>query len=372
MEEKHKVVIDNGSGCIKAGFAGNPFPSAIFPSIVRRLSIPKFMLQLYAKDVYVGDECYHMPRTIPAAKYPIERGIITNWDDMEKIWSHTFRNELRVYPEECCVLLTEQPSNLGANREKTTQIMFETFNTPFLYLSLTCELTAFAHGRISGMVIESGYGVSHTVPVIRGHAIKRGMLRMEVAAGRDSTEFFNKILSERGYALCTSNEALIDDIKRKLCYVSQDYKTELEKPNFKVENYELPDGRIIAIGDERFRCSEPLFQPSLIGSSAAGIQELLHNSITKCDVEIHNNLFANMILSGGNTLFPGMGERIQREIFRVAPAKTYVSVLSDPERMYSNWKGGAVLASMDQFKRMCISKEEYDEYGPSIVNRKCF
>ena len=369
-----KVVIDNGSGTIKAGLSQNLCPSSVFPSIVGRPRFPgPFMFNLYGgKDTYVGNET-QSKLGILTRKYPIEHGITTNWDDMEKIWHNVFYNELRIAPEESCVLLTEQPFNPRSNREKATQIMFETFETPFLYLSLTSELAAFACGRMSGTVIDSGHGVSHTVPIFMGRAIRGAIQRMDVATGRDLTDYLTKILCERGYAFTTTAEReLITDLKEKLCYVAKDFDMESKKPIADLEeNYELPDGHVMTIGNERFRCSEPLFQPSLMGMSTTGLQDVLYNSIMKCDTDIHGYLYANMILSGGNTLFPGMGERVERDISKLAPGEAKVKVLSNPERMYSSWKGGAILSSMGQFEKMCISKEEYCEYGPSIVHRKC-
>ena len=370
-EEYRTVVIDNGSGTIKAGFAGDFTPHTVFPSIVGRSRMPHVMVGLNMKDSYIGKEA-KAKRGFLCLRYPVEFGIVTGWDDMEKLWHHTFYNELRVAPEEHCVLLTEPPLNPRANREKTTQIMFETFNTPSLYLALTSELAAFACGRTTGLVIDSGDGVTHTVPVFKGHAIRQAVLRMDIA-GRYLTEYLSKILCERGYSFCTSAEReIVHDMKEKLGYVALDYETEMGKEQEVERDYELADaGSVLTIGNERFRCSEPLFNPSLIGLSAAGIQDLVYNSIMKCDCDIRNNLYANIILSGGSTLFPGMGERIQREISKLAPPNTKVNVLSDPERRYSSWKGGSVLASMDQFERMCVSKEEYDEYGPSVIKR-CF
>ena len=371
-DEHLRIVIDNGSGTTKAGFASVHTPCSVFPSIVGRHIIHCIMVGMSSKEVYVGYEAADKPGLL-ALRYPIENGITTDWDNMEQLWHHTF-NELCVAPEECTVLLTEQPFNPLANREKTTQIMFETFNTPSVYLSLTPELAAFASGRISGMVIDSGYGVTHIVPVFKGHAIRCAIQKMNIA-GHDLTDFMTKLLCESGYSFSnrTIDRRLANDIKEKLCYVQQDYTFDTKDQNGGLEvKYELPDGQIITISSERFRCPESLFQPSLLGLSSAGIQDLVHGSIMKCDSEIHGKMFSNVILSGGNTMFQGMRERIQREVSNRAAAKTRVTVLSDPDRTYSSWRGGCVLASMDNFESMCISKEEYEENGPSIVNKKLF
>ncbi|KAL0926955.1 hypothetical protein M5K25_003213 [Dendrobium thyrsiflorum] len=367
------VVCDNGTGMMKAGFAGEDTPRSVFSSIVGRTHHTGVMVGMGQTDTYVSDEA-QSKRDILTMHYPIERGIVNNWDDMEKIWHHTFYKMLRITPAEYPMLLTEAPLNPKANREKMTQIFFETFNVPAMYVAIDAALSLYASGCDTGTVLDSGDGVSHIVPICEGKALTHAILKLELA-GREITNALMKMLTERGFSFPTGAEQEIArDVKEKLGYVALDFEQELEaaKSSSSVEEqFELPDGHVITIGAERFRCPEVLFQPSMIGMEAAGIHETTYNSIMKCNVDIQKDLYGNIVLSGGTTMFPGIGYRLSKEISVLAPSSMKINVVAQPERKYSVWIGGAIFASLSTFQQMWISKGEYDESGPSIVHRKC-
>jgi len=373
-EDAQALVVDNGSGMCKAGFAGDDAPRSVFPSITGRPKTDVAMMGTAKRDVFIGDDA-QQKRGILKIRYPIEHGIITNWDDMEKIWHHTFFNELRVAPDEHPVLLTEAPMNPKLNREKMTQIMFETFSVPQMYVSIQAVLSLYSSGRTTGIVCDSGDGVTHTVPIYEGYSMPHAVMRIDLA-GRDLTNWLMKLMMERGNSFTTSAEReIVRDIKEKHCYVALDYEEDMsiaQSSSTVDKQYELPDGNIITIGSERFRCPEALFKPSMVGLEASGIHETTFNSINRCDIDVRKDLYSNIVLSGGTTMYEGLPERMSKEIQALAPQAMRIRVIAPPERKYSVWIGGSILASLSTFAAMWIKKEEYEEAGPTLVHRKCF
>ncbi|KAI5089823.1 actin, alpha cardiac muscle 1 [Silurus meridionalis] len=238
----------------------------------------------------------------------------------------------------------DAPRNEEANREKMTQIMFETFSVPAMYVAIQAVLSLYASGRTTDLFKMNDKSL-----------VRKQRARLDLA-GRDLTDYIKKILTERGYSYVTTAEReIVRDIKEKLCYLALDFENEMataaSSSSSLKKSYELPDGQVITIGNERFPCPETLFQPSFIGTK---------------------DLYANNVLSGGTTMYPGIADRMQKEITALAPSTMKIKIIAPPECKYSVWIGGSILASLSTFQQMWITKQEYVEAGPSIVHRKCF
>ncbi|XP_070580849.1 actin, cytoplasmic 2-like [Ptychodera flava] len=362
------VLIDNGSATCRVGFAREEEPEAVFPSVVGQEPSE-------AQGILVGDEALSKRATLTLT-CPVEGGIITDWDGIEKIWHHAYQ-KLGVASKDRPVFLTESPFSPKANREKMTQILFEKFNVPALYIGNTGLLCLFASGRTSGVVVDIGYGVTHIVPVHNNKIVPNTIVKVPVS-GRDLDNYLvKKLTAEHPYfSKKPADSKVISDVKENLCSVALDFQQELAsaKANSSSEkSHELPDGQTITIGDERFRCPEALFQPSLLGIESPGIHEILNSSIAKCPAGVHKELYANIVLSSGTSMLPGLAERLQKEMSALAPSGTRVKVTARPERKYASWIGSSIVASMiAPNAQMWLSKAEYDESGPSIIHSKCW
>jgi len=299
--------------------------------------------------------------------------VIHDWKDMQQIWQHTY-TQLNVVQDQHPVLLTEAPLNPRSNKVKAAQIFFETFNVPSLYVQAQAILSLYASGRTTGVVLDSGDGVTNAVPVYEGFALPHAIQRIDVA-GRDVTEYLQLLLRKSGHNFHTSAELeVVKAIKENRCYVA--FNIEKSEKALQEDDetipYKLPDGTVIQISSEKFRAPEVLFNPALIGLEYSGIHQTLVTSISRCDLDIRRTLFQQIILAGGSTMFDGLGDRLLSEVRKLAPRNTKIKIWAPPERILSTWIGGSILASLATFKNMWISRAEYDEHGANAIFRKTF
>ncbi|EEB18461.1 alpha-centractin, putative [Pediculus humanus corporis] len=365
------VVIDNGSGVIKAGFAGDQTPKCHFPNYIGIPKHVRVMAGALEGDIFVGPKAEEY-RGLLSIRYPMEQGIVTDWNDMERIWQYIYsKDQLQTFAEEHPVLLTEAPLNPRKNRERAAEIFFETFNVPALFVSMQAVLSLYATGRTTGVVLDSGDGVTHAVPIYEGFALPHSIMRIDLA-GRDVTKYLHLLLKREGINFHTTAEfEIVKTIKEKACYLASNPVKE-ESVELERSQYVLPDGSTIEIGPAKFRAPEVLFRPDLIGDECPGLHEVLLDSILKSDLDLRKVLYQNIVLSGGSTLFKGFGDKLLGEIKKNAPKDVKLRISAPQERLYSTWIGGSILASLDTFKKMWVSKREYDEEGHRAVHRKTF
>ncbi|KAJ5071049.1 actin-7-related [Anaeramoeba ignava] len=365
------IIMDNGSFEIRTGFAGDDAPKVITRNIVGNL-INETNLNDINKTEYIGNET-QSKREILNLTYPIQRGIIQDWDNMEKIWNYIFTSQLKVDPKNHPFMMNDIPFSSKSSKEKICQIMFETFDFPSFYMKNSTNLALYSSGRVTGIVFDIGHGITSLEPIYEGHEITQGFDKYNIS-GIDVTDYLIKLVENQGYSFKTSNEIEIArEIKEKLCFCSLNYEEELKGNQNELEKeYELKNGDIITISEERMKCCECLFNPKLIGVDLEGIHKLIYNSIMECDIDLRKDLFENIVLSGGTTLIPNFNERLKKEIELLAPKQTKIHIVSVPERKFLTWIGGSILGSLTAYKNMWIPKEDYEEYGPSIVDRRFY
>ncbi|MHA1150548.1 MAG: actin, cytoplasmic 2 [Promethearchaeota archaeon] len=369
------IVLDNGTGISKNGFSGEDQPRSVFPTMIGRPKYDNVFSDTahFSRDFYIGGEAMQI-KGVLSLNYPVEHGVINDWPAMERIWHYTFYTDLRVDPSQYPVLLTEAPLNPRVNREKMAEIMFETFNVPALYIATQAVLSLYASGRVTGCVLDIGDGVSHIVPIFEGFALSHAIQRVDLA-GRDITHYLGRLLRQSGHNFQNSSEKeIVREIKEKLCYVALDPEKEMilsKKISGMEKTFMLPDGETINLGIERFLAPECFFNPSVVGKEINPLDDLIVNAISDCDVDLRRDLYGNIVLSGGSTMFPGIKERLSKEIKEQIPESIDVKILAPPERMYSVWIGGSILSSLKTFNKMWVTRREYKEMGPQIIHR-CF
>ncbi|KAJ5078501.1 actin-7-related [Anaeramoeba ignava] len=374
-DEFLNIIMDNGSMLTKAGFGEENEVRSVFTTLVKRPKNRSPFLGINSKEAYIGDEVW-LRRGTYIEKYPIQNKMITDWDDIEKIWFHTFYNELRIDPEDKTVILSEPSLNRKKIREICFEIMFETFSPQFFWMANSGFLALLFSEKKTGIVIEFGYSQMYIIPIFEGIVLDHAVVKSDFS-GNDINDFMTQILNKKNYNMITSFEReIVRDIKEKLCFVSFDYENDKEiseKGGFNKKQYELPDGTDILIDFERFTCPELIFQPNLIGfSQSLSVTGLIEKSISKCDIEIQPILLKNIILSGGSTKFPGFSERLKKEIINSFGKNFEVEITSPSNSTYSVILGGFKLSKMSSFNNIKISNQEFKEFGSSLIYHKIF
>ncbi|XP_027692699.1 actin-3-like [Vombatus ursinus] len=342
------VVIDTGTGYSKCGLAGEDHTRVIVPTRVGIHRNPK------------GDTTpYYITEDIEAACSMLIRGVVTDWDALEALWSHIFYSKLCVAPEELAVLVADSPVSPCTNREKVVELLFEGFGVPAMQTVHQALLTLYAYGRITGLVIGSGHGTSYAAPIITGELAPLNVYRLDVA-GKDLSEYLSQLLLAGGQP--PPKAEVLTHMKETCCYVTLDMVSELCQIEDKSRlDFVLPDKHVLSLGAERFCCPEVLFKPDILGLDQPSLPQLAQISISQLEPHLQEQLLANVVLEGGTTLLNGFSERVQQDL---GPTAT---VLSLPHRAMAAWLGGSIIASLDSFQTLWLSRGEYQEEGPWAI-----
>mmetsp|Transcript_14198 Transcript_14198/g.30707 ORF Transcript_14198/g.30707 Transcript_14198/m.30707 type:complete len:387 (-) Transcript_14198:138-1298(-) len=374
------LICDTGSGVIKAGFAGEHFPRLNFPGIVGRpmLRFDEDVGDVHLKDIMLGTEAAEV-RAMLQVSYPVANGVIQNWDDMELVWDHTFKT-LGANCSDHVVVQTEAALNPLKNREKMCEYMIEKFGFAGVNVGVQAILALNAQGLNTGLVVDSGDGVTHLVPIFEGFVQPAHVARLNIA-GRHITEQLVKLLQQRGYLLNSSADfETAASIKQKMCYVAYDVEKEkrLATQTTTLEKrYQMPDTREVKLSSERFMAPEILFNPSLFnpaGSDQKGLPEFIYDTIMRTDIDQRRTYFGRVVLSGGTTMFPGMSSRVEREL-GVLTSKLKdmrINVEDPPRRKFMVYLGASHIAKHFHEENVAdwyISKKEYEERGAQAIHR---
>jgi len=399
------VVIDNGTGYTKMGYAGNVEPQYIIPTVIATQEGKGQQKAAVAKkgaedlDFFIGDEALERNKSY-SLFYPVRHGQIDNWTHMEYFWEHCIFKYLRSEPEDHYFLLTEPPLNAPENREYTAEIMFETFNVPGLYIAVQAVLALAAswtsknvkERTLTGTVIDSGDGVTHVIPVAEGYVIGSSIKHIPLA-GRDISAFVQQLLRERSEAIPPAESLEIAKrIKEQYSYVCPDIVKEFAKYDQEPSKWIKQHNAVepvtkkpysVDVGYERFLGPEIFFNPEIFSSDfLTPLPKVTDDTIQTCPIDVRRGLYKNIVLSGGSTMFKDFGKRLQRDIKRFVDQRVKVSeelsggkiksvplevnVISHHMQRYAVWFGGSMLASTPEFYNVCHTKQQYDEIGPSI------
>lgn len=391
VDEQEVIVLDNGSGFLKAGFCGEDAPRAVFPTMVATTTVDEAKEDEHGggdsaaqkrTQTFFGDEALRQESA--SVTRPVQRGEIqltgSQKDALEALWEHTFRNVLGVEQEELPVLMADSlPLGQAAypSRQWVTEVMFEKLKVKSLAIFNTAVLSLFSTGRTRGLVVESGEGLTQAVPVFEGYAIPHAIFKMEVA-GQDITAKVQSMMQNQDGAEYAGNQSTVQALKEKVCSVglSQSAMKGPDNADEESRSFELPDGKIIQVNQQiRLGAPEVLFGGD--DRSGPAVQKICMEAINTCDLDFRQDLVSSLVVAGGTTMLPGLAPRLKKELASVLPQDLArkVDPCVDSQRRYAAWIGGSMFASLSTFDQVSITKQEYEEGKTDVrglVARKTF
>jgi len=378
--------IDNGGGSIKAGVGISKRPQSTIHSIVGH---PK-KAEIGFSDTFFGEQAQmknEISNNNVLLSRPIEHGLITHWEDMTKLWRHIFHEQLDCADdvENSHIMLSEAPLTPKLQREKSAQIMFETFNVSGYHSKNTAVLELYSHGHTTGMVVGSGFDSTYTVPIYQGYALAHASRKMEFGGDTINQQLL-KLLHAQHFSFggLSSQTEVLEHMKRQKCYVSAEFEAELKQKdsalwkmaNANTAKYALPDGHEVHLGSNRFEAAEVFFQPRLMGGHRArkcsSVCDAALQSLYALNMDLRMEVVPRLCLAGGGTLLNGFAERFGKDLRAMVPASMKLQIHTKEGREYAAYIGASLFTTMSSFKEAVVTQDEYEECGPKIVHRKCF
>jgi actin-related protein len=362
------IIIDIGSGLMKTGFGGEDGPRNIFNSIVGIPKMAGLKVGMEQKERYVGGEAISNLEFMNFFP-PVQRGKVVDWDKFETLMHYLLYNQIEVVPEEMSVLVTEPPLSSKENRATLSEMLFEKFNVEKCHMANSSMLGLFAYGKTSGIVVDSGFNITTTVPVYEGFPLQYSSLKINLGGEDLSLKLLELIKNklDSSYKLI-KGRLLADDIKEKIGYISMNNEEEEQEETV----YKLPDGKEIKLGNELFKANEILFNPG-DNEELISIAKMVVDSLNQCDDDVRSDINESVCLIGGNTLMKNFPEKLRTELSNIKDMGSF-NLSFVPERQFSSWIGGSIMSSLDNFQYMWVTKEEFDEKGKTLVaiDSKCF
>ncbi|OOF96429.1 hypothetical protein ASPCADRAFT_206629 [Aspergillus carbonarius ITEM 5010] len=321
------------------------------------------------KECYLGDE------VLSELQFLKEHGIRgeLRYKQIQKIWHEVITNKLHIpIDSQRPILLTESFLYYYPHIEDTAEWIFESLNPPSLCLYPSPVLSLHATGRTAGLIIQAGHRKTDVVAIQDGHPIK---WRQTHTAGDELTHYLIYKLSERGYELHTSvGYEHVRRIKESFCYVpdwGDEYERFTESPKSFQRTYTLPDGQIITIDEERFRTGMAFLDPCTLGLKYASVAAIVFNTMQNDDKDLRTVLTKNIVLAGGTAHLPGIAQMLKKEVDDM-PCVEYIpaEIHTPPNPHLLAWIGGSMMAEHSSLKERWISRQEYEEFGHSIIKRK--
>jgi len=366
-DENPTLIVDNGSGTIMAGESGSGAPEFELVNCIGKTGSGE---EIFGNEAQTSSD-------VASIAWPIELGVIKDFESMEKIWHHLLDKEVEKSATDfSAVMLTECPCNTQDAKSQAIEMWFEKFNAKRYMTACGAILGIYGTGKESGVAVDSGDGITFVVPTFESYSLAFAIRRLPIA-GRHLTNYLTKLLKEADITLTTSEVATpyaVAEMK-SICRVADMDSDEIESGDVESQEFEMPDKSKVTLTSQIVQVPELMFEPHLddTGYAGDGLHHVVYESLQACPLETRATLLGQegnggVVMMGGNTMFDNMGDRLKAELIKLTGAEE-VKVISNPERQILPFIGADIVCEISGFHDQCIKKKEYSEAGASVLSR---